>query len=56
MMLVYLLEHIGPDASWSPKLRQLLASHPQIPMRVMGLPEDWEQRLAAIQQQTGAQA
>ena len=54
MMLVYLLEHIGPDASWSPKLRQLLASYPQIPMRAMGLPDNWAQRLEAIQQQTEA--
>lgn len=56
MMLVYLLEHIGPDAEWQPKLRQLLASYPQIPLRPMGFPDDWELRLETIQQQAEASA
>lgn len=56
MMLVYLLEHIGPDAGWLSKLRHLLADYPQIPMRAMGMPDDWEQRLDAIKQQAGALA
>lgn len=56
MMLVYLLGHIGPDAGWLPRLTQLMTTYPQIPMRAMGFPNDWEQRLGAIQQQTEAPA
>lgn len=56
MMLVYLLEHIGPDANWLPKLGELMAGYPQIPMGAMGFPADWEQRLRTIQQQIGAPA
>ncbi|MEC8860279.1 MAG: Abi family protein [Pseudomonadota bacterium] len=56
MMLVYLLEHIGPDANWLPKLGELMAGYPQIPMRAMGFPADWEQRLRTIQQHTGTLA
>lgn len=51
MMLVYLMEHIGPDIDWPEHLLQLLGHYPEMPLRAMGLPEDWHEHLRALQTQ-----
>ncbi len=50
VMLVYLVEHVGPDSDWVQKLHQLLARHQHVPHEPMGFPADWQARLLAIRQ------
>ncbi len=36
-----ILSTISPNSSWSARLRHLLARHPNVPLRAMGIPGDW---------------
>ncbi|MDE0775654.1 MAG: Abi family protein [Nocardioides sp.] len=36
-----ILTTISPNSSWSARLRDLLARHPNVPLRAMGVPDDW---------------
>jgi abortive infection bacteriophage resistance protein len=38
----YLLNVIAPQSSWSERLANLLNTHPEIPLKAMGFPSDWE--------------
>lgn len=38
-----LLSTLSPNSTWARRLRDLLALHPRVPMRAMGMPGDWSQ-------------
>jgi abortive infection bacteriophage resistance protein len=41
-ILKYLLSDITPDTQWRARLNELLAEYPEIRLRSMGFPEDWQ--------------
>jgi abortive infection bacteriophage resistance protein len=41
-ILLYLLSRVAPQSGWQHRLRALwIDKHPQIPIRIMGFPENW---------------
>lgn len=41
-ILKVFLDEIAPQSRWPDRFRELLADYPEIPILVMGMPEDWE--------------
>lgn len=42
-VLHYLLRQVAPQSHWKDRLKTLLAAYPDIPIRFMGFPENWEE-------------
>jgi abortive infection bacteriophage resistance protein len=42
-VLYYLLKQVAPQSAWKERFKKLLADYPDVPIRFMGFPEDWEQ-------------
>jgi len=42
-ILKYLLDKIAPQSRWPSRLRGLLEEYPEIPLKPMGFPADWEE-------------
>ncbi len=41
-VLYYLLKQVAPQSAWKERFKQLLADYPDVPIRFMGFPENWE--------------
>ena len=42
-ILRHMLRYAAPTSRWQERLRSLLAEHPQIPLRAMGFPANWDE-------------
>ncbi|MBS0297409.1 MAG: Abi family protein [Proteobacteria bacterium] len=38
----HMMDRLGGDMTWGPRLRLLINSRPAVPLRAMGFPDDWE--------------
>jgi len=43
LLLAHLMKEVSPDSLWTEKLVQLIAKHPEVPIKSMGFPENWLQ-------------
>lgn len=43
LLLAYLMKQVSPDSQWVNKLLQLIARYPDVPVKSMGFPDDWQQ-------------
>jgi abortive infection bacteriophage resistance protein len=41
-VLYYLLRQVAPQSAWKDRFRQLMDTYPDVPLRFMGFPENWE--------------
>ncbi len=41
-VLYYLLKQVAPQSAWKERYKQLLADYPDVPIRFMGFPDNWE--------------
>jgi abortive infection bacteriophage resistance protein len=41
-VLYYLLKQVAPQSAWKTRFKQLLADYPDVPIRFMGLPDNWD--------------
>jgi abortive infection bacteriophage resistance protein len=44
-VLYYLLKQVAPQSAWKARFKRLLADYPDVPIRFMGFPENWEESL-----------
>ncbi len=44
VIIQLMLKVIAPDSQWSQRLAQLMAEHPNVPIRRLGFPADWQTR------------
>ncbi|OGJ92058.1 MAG: hypothetical protein A2268_05875 [Candidatus Raymondbacteria bacterium RifOxyA12_full_50_37] len=41
--IFYLFAKIAPQSQWSTRLLKLLEDYPDVPLRIMGFPENWKE-------------
>lgn len=42
-VLYYLLKQVAPQSAWKQRFKDLLAAYPDVPLKFMGFPVNWEQ-------------
>ena len=42
-LLHFLLRQVAPNSAWKQRLKSLLAAYPDVPIRFMGFPDNWEE-------------
>ncbi|HOO72825.1 MAG TPA: Abi family protein [Spirochaetota bacterium] len=41
-ILRFMLRHVAPTSNWHNRLNELFQKYPEVPLKAMGFPEDWE--------------
>jgi abortive infection bacteriophage resistance protein len=42
LLLAHLMKQVSPDSLWTDKLVNLIEKHPEVPIKNMGFPDDWQ--------------